>query len=345
MSSISTGPWLAPPEAGDVLEFRLHVGTTGKPETFRGVRTSGEKPPIDDTAVYVAGFGVDPILRNREYVPCSICSGEHPKFYDGALIWAPTGHLYLVGHRCARKYFGAQRYRSMRADTRYATRLGDADATLIMRWADVGRLAQFIDQVRPIAQRVEGARERLQGSVPNMLRALLRYTRSHGQQMKLSAAPSANVPMSRAARSMLSEETFAAFLGLRLIEDKKFVPAQVLTDLQEALPPTLPNRQAMEDYVRTLQEPNRLVLARNLLDCPRKLKRLIEEMNEAALFVSPAHLRMLSEWTSHPRAGVSFRVAPNSKHEGAYEFRLGSENVLISARTIQAPSLPEEDLC
>ena len=71
----------------------------------------------------------------------------------------------------------------------------------------------------------------------------------------------------------------------------------------------------------------------------------IEEMNEAALFVSPAHLRVLSEWTSHPRAGVSFRMAPNPKHEGAYEFRLGSENVLILARTIQTPSLPMEDLC
>jgi hypothetical protein len=343
MSSISTGPWLAPPEAADILEFRLHVGTTGRPETFRGVRTTGEKPPIDGTAHYVAGFGVDPRLRDRESVPCSICSGKHPKFYEGALIWAPTGHLYLVGHRCARSHFGEQRYASMRADTRYATRLGDADATLILRWADVQPLMQFIDQVRPIAQQVEGARERLRGSVPNMLRALLRYARSHDQQMKLSVAPSANVPMSRAARSMLSEETFAPFQGLRLIEEKKFMPAKVLADLQEGLPPALLNSQTMEDYVRTLPEPNRLMLARNLLDCPRQLKRLIAEMNEAALFVSPPHLRQLAEWTAQARAGVHFRVTANAKHEGAYEFRQGSENVLMLARTIQAPTLPIED--
>ncbi len=84
MSSISTGPWLAPSEAADILAFRLHVGTTGKPETFRGVRTTGEKPPIDGTAHYVAGFGVDvrtvpgPAADRREEIHAGQSSCRSP---------------------------------------------------------------------------------------------------------------------------------------------------------------------------------------------------------------------------------------------------------------------------
>lgn len=96
MSSFSAGPWLVPPTASDILSFHLHVAETGRPETFRGVRTTGEKPPIDGTAIYITGFGVKSVKRGREYVPCSICSGAHPKFYDGALIWGPTANANLI---------------------------------------------------------------------------------------------------------------------------------------------------------------------------------------------------------------------------------------------------------
>ena len=275
MSSFSAGPWLLSPAADDIIKFHVHVAETGKPETFAGVRTIDEKPPLDGTAVYVTGFGVNPVLRDREYVPCSICSGEHPKFYEGALVWAPTGHLYLVGHRCARGYFGEHRYSSMRADTRYETRFGEADAVLIVHWDKVRLLSRYIDQVRPMGHQIESARARLRENVPNMMRDLLRYARNNDQSMKVAVTPGANVPMSRTARSMLSDETFAAFQGLRLIEEKKFVPTNELADLQDGLPPILLSRRAMETYVRTLREPNRIELARHLLACPRALGGLL----------------------------------------------------------------------
>ena len=62
-------------------------------------------------------------------------------------------------------------------------------------------------------------------------------------------------------------------------------------------------------------------------------------MKEAAAFLSPGHLRVLADWTAHPRSDVRFRVTPSQRHEGADEFRLGYENVLIRGLAVVIPPL------
>jgi hypothetical protein len=44
-----------------------------------------------------------------------MCSGGHPKFLAGSILWSPDGNLRLIGHVCATKdeHFGEALYRQL----------------------------------------------------------------------------------------------------------------------------------------------------------------------------------------------------------------------------------------
>ena len=346
MSSLSTGPWLAPPSAEDRTRFHLHVLETGRPETFRGVRVAEGKPPVDGTAVYVCGFYANPKKRGEDRVPCSICSEDHPKFFEGGLVWAPPGYLYLVGHRCARRHFGADRYQSMRTDTLTGTRLGQADAFLISERSIVGPLRDHIEELRPGASLLERHRDRLRSNLPKLVKALLRSAKDHGGRMVFLVDPTLRGDqshVSRSARSISSALPFAAFKGLRLIGDERFTPAENLETLLAGLPPAQLNADTMEGYLRGLTEAQRLTLAKNLENAPKAMNRLVRHMHDAAQFLTKDNLGALAEWTVDQRSAVRFEVRLQNSLDEVYEIRSMGENMAIKSTELQFPQCPVEE--
>jgi len=112
--SLPGGPYPVPPSADD--ERVAAAIRSSRPEEIPGLAWS--KPDFVATGhKIVRSFALDRKKRpGLECVPCAMCSGGHPKFLDGAVLWSPDGWLRVIGHVCAAKpeHFGEAQYRTLR---------------------------------------------------------------------------------------------------------------------------------------------------------------------------------------------------------------------------------------
>jgi hypothetical protein len=87
----------------------------GVPEYIHGL--SWSKPDFSRLEhKIIRTFAIDRKKRpDRTCIPCAICSGQKPKYLDGAVLWSSDGTLRIIGHRCAKRseHFGAAEYNSM----------------------------------------------------------------------------------------------------------------------------------------------------------------------------------------------------------------------------------------
>jgi hypothetical protein len=112
--SVLSGPYHTPPSSDD--EAIVSAIRDGRPENITGLAWS--KPDFSATDhKIIRTFAIDRKKRpGLECIPCAICSGDHPKFLDGAVLWSPDGWLRVIGHVCAARpeHFGEARYRSLK---------------------------------------------------------------------------------------------------------------------------------------------------------------------------------------------------------------------------------------
>lgn len=112
--SLSTGPYSTPPAADDE-RITLAI-QRDRPEEIFGL--SWNKPDFAASGhKIVRTFSVERKKRpGGEFIPCAICSGKHPKFLDGAVLWSPDRWLRVIGHVCAAKpeHFGERIYGQLR---------------------------------------------------------------------------------------------------------------------------------------------------------------------------------------------------------------------------------------
>lgn len=113
--ALNLGPYHTPPSSEDRLI--MTAITEGQPEKIIGL--NWDKPDFSAKGhKIVRGFAIDRKKRpSRDHIRCAICSGNHPKFLDGAVVWSPDRWLRLIGHVCAAKpeHFGVAGYDKMRA--------------------------------------------------------------------------------------------------------------------------------------------------------------------------------------------------------------------------------------
>ena len=96
-----TGPYPTPPSRDDpAIRAGMDIF---QPENILGVVPS--KPDLgSDEHVIVLKFAIDRTKRpGGQFIPCSMCSENHPKFLAGSLLWSRDGWLRVIGHVCAKK--------------------------------------------------------------------------------------------------------------------------------------------------------------------------------------------------------------------------------------------------
>lgn len=93
-----SAPYPIPPSAdAERISAALRAS---RPEEIRGLAWT--KPDFAASGhKIIRKFAVDPTKRaGRTPVACAICSCNHPKFYEGYVLWSPDGFLRLIGHVC-----------------------------------------------------------------------------------------------------------------------------------------------------------------------------------------------------------------------------------------------------
>ena len=86
-----------------------------------------------------------------EYIPCVMCSGGHPKFLAGSVLWSSDGWLRLIGHMCAAKenHFGEAVYRQLLKQREQANL---DNITLTWMETNVGALKPVVASIRELLQ-------------------------------------------------------------------------------------------------------------------------------------------------------------------------------------------------
>lgn len=111
---ISAGPYRSPPSHDD--EGVLRPIREGRPENINGLSWSRPDFAAQGHKI-IRSFSIDRKKRpGLTCIPCAICSGSHPKFLDGAVLWSPDGWLRVIGHVCAARpeHFGQARYSTLK---------------------------------------------------------------------------------------------------------------------------------------------------------------------------------------------------------------------------------------
>jgi hypothetical protein len=92
-----------------VEDLRQHVIKTGKPDEWKWHCHS--MPPAGSFMPEVIAEDISVPERLRTVVglaPCPLCSIRGPKYFHGMLVWyRQEKALRVIGHECARKFYGA----------------------------------------------------------------------------------------------------------------------------------------------------------------------------------------------------------------------------------------------
>jgi hypothetical protein len=107
-----------PPYPGAPSSQDEHIAAAiraAAPEEIRGL--SWTKPDFAASGhKIIRKFDIEGKRRpDGRYIPCAMCSNNHPKFLSGSVLWSPDGWLRLIGHVCAAndEHFGEEGYRRL----------------------------------------------------------------------------------------------------------------------------------------------------------------------------------------------------------------------------------------
>jgi hypothetical protein len=177
------GPYNTPPSSDDEAIGRAIQD--GQPEKIAGL--SWSKPDFsgpDHKIIRV--FDIDRKKRpGLECIPCAICSGSHPKFLDGAVLWSPDGWLRVIGHVCAAKpeHFGEARYRGLKKQ-----RDQEELDNVALNWlhANIARFRPLVTDVNKLRESAvfwERQQQMLFRYVPEIARLLVDVTQKQDGQL------------------------------------------------------------------------------------------------------------------------------------------------------------------
>jgi hypothetical protein len=176
----SGGPYRSPPPPDD--EGILNPIREGRPENINGL--SWSKPDFAAAGhKIIRTFAIDRKKRpGLECIPCAICSGNRPKFLDGAVLWSPDGWLRVIGHVCAARpeHFGEARYRSLKKQREQE----ELDA-VALHWIEANitafrPLIAIVNRIKECAAFWERQQQTLFRNVPDLARMLADAVQKHG---------------------------------------------------------------------------------------------------------------------------------------------------------------------
>ncbi len=311
--ALHRGPYPSPPSPDSELILAPIRGC--QPEDIPGLAWT--KP--DFSAVehkIVRTFAVEGKRRpNGQYIPCAICSGEHPKFLDGAVLWSPDGYLRLIGHVCAAKpeHFGEARYRNLQRQRKQEELDDTALSWLSVHASTVKSLTAVIERLRSCALYIEAQQKVFFRDVDPLAILLVNRARQHGGSLSVvqkSQGSRLVVASGGAAQSLYEDVVVGTLIGAAFLIRPKHPRSRQLEGCLQALD-LIPGGEGDEPILALIDRGGEgaiNVAAGAALRAAQRALKMAKECVEAEQFIDPTNLAVLKTWGEDSRNPMQFTV-------------------------------------
>ena len=279
-----------------------------------------------------------------EYIRCAICSGDHPKFLDGAVIWSPDGNLRLIGHECAAKpeHFGVAGYRSLRKQREQEELDSVALTWLHANTAEAKSLVSTLQALRTCALHLEEQRRLFFRNVGDLANLLANRARQYGGSLTVSEELSGAQLMndaSGAKQSLYEDMLVGTMLGLEFLAQPRVLRSRRLEGNLEALA-LIPDGEGEQPIYALIDEGGEhkiTVVAGAVFRALQLALKLADECENAAQFFGSGNLTVLQRWGEDHRNTIRFTIRRNAKNT---EFMLADRSrAVIPADWPRPPDL------
>lgn len=316
------------------------------PETIPGLIWS--KPDFaDPDHKIVRTFAIERKKRTgMEMIPCAICSNDHPKFLEGAVLWSPDGWLRVIGHRCAAKpeHFGVSGYNALRKAKQQEELDNAAWNWLSSNIEAVRPLIAAVELFRDTAKIIESEQKVFFSKVKDLAELLAIRVQHHrgnlSVQQELSGArivAEAAGEGRRASQARYEVVDFGAMIGHAFLVRPRHKRSRQLESIIEALQqvPKGEGERPMLDLIEGGQVAVNRV-AGVVLRAMQRVLLLAEQCADAQRFTSLENITLLEEWGKDIRNPMKFKV----QRFGSGKVTFVLEDRSRASLTLQCPSLP-----
>ncbi|MDN3566012.1 hypothetical protein QWZ14_16710 [Paeniroseomonas aquatica] len=345
------GPYQTPPSPED--ERILEPLRRQKPEEIPGLLWAAPDFYSPDHKI-VRTFSIDRKKRpGLDFVPCAICSNNHPKFLEGAVLWSPDGWLRVIGHICAARpeHFGELRYRRLRRLQEQETldsiafnwlhANASAVRPLIVALEELRQAALFIErQQKAFFRDVRELAELLENTVRRYGGALAVEQESEGARLVAEAV--SHPRAARAPQRRYELVNLGTLQGQAFLIRPRTKRSQHLEGIIEALRrvPEGEDDQPLLELIDKGGEQEITITAGLVFRAMQRALKLAEQCAEATRFVSNDNLRTLEAWGQDGRNPLKFTIRRHGT--AAVGFRLVDlSQVTLPTAWPRVPDLPE----
>lgn len=308
------------PPSAESKEIKLAI-EHGRPEDIPGL--SWNKPNFVATGhKIVCTFSIDRKKRGHQgFVPCAICSEEHPKFLEGAVLWSPDKCLRVIGHICAanREHFGESGYRDLQVRRKQEQR---DDAALEWLEANIGAIPAIrclMEEIVIVAQFIEEQQSILFRNVRPFAELLFNTASKQNGELTVVEEASGAQQLLREATSGMSMSRFTT-VHFGIVEGGEFFrrpnkkrshELQVISDTLGRIPIGSP-----EDALLSVMdggEERVTIMAGMALRAVQRGLKLADQCLSARAFINDSNIELLHKWGSDKRAAIAVNVQRTAK--------------------------------
>ena len=311
--ALHRGPYPSPPSPD--AEFILAPIRRCQPEDIPGLAWT--KP--DFLAVehkIVRTFAVEGKRRpSGQYIPCAICSGESPKFLDGAVLWSLDGYLRLIGHVCAAKpeHFGEARYRNLQRQ-RKQEELDDAALSwLSVHASTMKSLVTVIAALKSCALYIEAQQKVFFRDVDPLAAVLANRAKQYGGSLSVAQKSQSSrliVASGGTAQSLYEDVMIGTLIGTAFLARPKRSRSRQLEGCLQALD-LIPDGEGDEPILALIGRGGEGAInaaAGAALRAAQRALKMAEECTDAGQFIDPTNLAVLKTWGEDSRNPMQFTV-------------------------------------
>ena len=338
------GPYERPPSAEDprirnALDKGLPeeiVGLTWQPPDFSA---DGHK--------IIHAFAIDRKKRpGRDLIPCAICSGERPKFLDGAILWSPDRYLRVIGHVCAARpeHFGEARYRVLREKSKQEQLDRAALDWLQAQICGLQKLRSDVETLRRVALFIEKESRSFFNGVRPLAEFLANVVKREGGRLTFSQEISGtrrSVYEISGSRSDRYEDLTAGFVrGGQFVMRPNKVRSEELLSLQSAMErlPSGDSDTALSLLIDRGGEHEVTTIAGLALRAVQRAAQFGEQCADAFAFIADENLTTLKSWGADARAPLRFTML-RSAHDVTFKLDHDFSRARLSLYWPRVPDL------
>lgn len=311
------GPYRTPPSPDD--ERVAEPIRRGVPEEVPGL--AWNRPDFSATGhKLVRTFAIGRKQRpGGSFIPCAICSNEHPKFLDGAVLWSPDGWLRVIGHICAARpeHFGEAKYRNLRKQRQQEELDGVAFNWLHHHIESFRPLVDQMELLKSAALFLEAQQQVLFRDVPALANLLFNATHRDGGVLTVVQELSGTRRLAAEASTGMAQSLYetihvGSVQGRALFNKPRQKRSKQVEGIIEALNLVPPGNEE-ESMLALIEggEQKVTITAGAVFRAVQRAAEIAKDCAEAALFITIDNIASLEKWGKDARNAVRFSIDRN----------------------------------